>query len=72
MVRQYYQVILILTVKVGPDEDPMSLKYVWCLTAPERQVLTRIAKGRCGRARAKRRGPAHWTARARARETRRL
>ena len=27
----------------------MSLKYVWCLTAPERQVLTRIAKGRCGR-----------------------
>ena len=29
----------------------MSLQYVWHLTAPERQVLTRIAKGRCGRPR---------------------
>ena len=26
----------------------MSLKYVLRLSAPERQVLTRIAKGRCG------------------------
>ena len=33
----------------------MSLKYVLHLTASERQVLTRIAKGRCGRPR-----PAVW------------
>ena len=26
----------------------MSLQYVWCLSVPERQVLTRSAKGRCG------------------------
>ena len=33
----------------------MSLKYVLHLTSPERQLLTRIAKGRCGRRR-----PAGW------------
>ena len=41
----------------------MSLKYVWRLSAPERQSLTRIAKGRGGRRR-----PAVWPVeRARAR-----
>lgn len=35
-----------LTVKVSPDEDPMSLKYVLHLTAPERQPeLSRAAAG---------------------------
>lgn len=48
----YDQVTLImLTVQASPDEDPMSLKYVWRLSAPERPVLTRIAKDRCGRQR---------------------
>ena len=37
-----------LTVKASPDKDPMSRQSVWCLSAPERQVLTRIAKGRGG------------------------
>ena len=40
-----------LTIQASPDEDPMSLKYVWRLSAPERPVLTRIAKDRCGRQR---------------------
>ena len=35
-----------LTVQASINEDPMSLQYVWHLSVPERQVLTRIAKGR--------------------------
>ena len=40
-----------LTVQASPDEDPLTLKYVWHLSAPKRPVLTRIAKDRCGRQR---------------------
>ena len=40
---------IVSTVKISPDEDRMSLPSVWRLTAPERQALTRIAKGRGGR-----------------------
>ena len=39
---------IVLTARGSPDEDRMPLKYVWHLTMPERQALTRIAKGRGG------------------------
>ena len=40
---------IMLTVQASPGEDLMSLKYVLRLSAPKRQILTRITKGRCGR-----------------------
>ena len=46
---------VILTVQASPNEDPLSLQYVWRLTVPERQSLTRSAKGRGGCPR-----PAAW------------
>ena len=49
MVRQLRSgYTIVLTVPVSPDEDRISLKYVLHLTASQRQVLTRSAKGRCG------------------------
>ena len=39
--------MIILALPVSPDEDPLFLQYVRCLTAPARPVLTRRAQFQC-------------------------